>query len=119
MVALLPIISGVSTALRIPALVAFISQIAATLFGWFFIAKSRQLTLNLVILTMLVALTAALTLSIYTIAAGLSYVTPPYWSQAAGMFIPSNAIPCVSAISSARLIRWVWEWKFYAIVRSA
>ncbi|NTU36572.1 DUF5455 family protein, partial [Vibrio diabolicus] len=41
------------------------------------------------------------------------------WSQAAGMFIPNNAVPCVSAIYSARLLRWVWEWKFYAIVRAA
>ncbi|MCC3818117.1 DUF5455 family protein, partial [Vibrio parahaemolyticus] len=32
---------------------------------------------------------------------------------------PNNAIPCVSAIYSARLLRWVWEWKFYAIVRAA
>ncbi|MBE3732288.1 DUF5455 family protein [Vibrio parahaemolyticus] len=104
MIQLLPIVSTIGTALRLPALVAFISQIATTLFGWFFIAKARNVTL---------------TLAIYTLAMGLSYVAPPMWSQAAGMFIPNSAVPCVSAIYSARLLRWVWEWKFYAIVRAA
>jgi len=119
MIQLLPIVSGISAALRLPALVAFIAQIATTLFGWFFIAKARNVTINLVIITLLIGLTLALTLAIYTLATGLSYVTPPFWSQTAGMFIPNNAIPCVSAIYSARLLRWVWEWKFYAIVRAA
>ncbi|HCH6425976.1 TPA: DUF5455 family protein [Vibrio parahaemolyticus] len=105
MIQLLPIVSTIGTALRLPALVAFISQIATTLFGWFFIAKARNVTINLVILTLLIGLTVTLTLAIYTLAAG--------------MFIPNNAVPCVSAIYSARLLRWVWEWKFYAIVRAA
>ncbi|EGQ9308592.1 hypothetical protein F7U82_24530 [Vibrio parahaemolyticus] len=119
MIQLLPIVSTIGTALRLPALVAFLSQIATTLFGWFFIAKARNVTINLVILTLLIGLTVTLTLAIYTLAMGLSYVAPPMWSQAAGMFIPNNAVPCVSAIYSARLLRWVWEWKFYAIVRAA
>nr|EGQ9117807.1 hypothetical protein [Vibrio parahaemolyticus] len=119
MIQLLPIVSTIGTALRLPALVAFISQIATTLFGWFFIAKARNVTINLVILTLLIGLTVTLTLAIYTLATGLSYVAPPMWSQAAGMFTPNNAVPCVSAIYSARLLRWVWEWKFYAIVRAA
>lgn len=42
MIQLLPIVSTIGTALRLPALVAFISQIATTLFGWFFIAKARS-----------------------------------------------------------------------------
>ncbi|OHY89620.1 DUF5455 family protein [Vibrio rotiferianus] len=119
MIQLLPIIGTIGTALRLPALVGFIAQIATTLFGWFFIAKARNVTINLVIITLLIGLTVALTLAIYTMGAGLSYVVHPKWSQAAGMFIPSNAVPCISTIYSARLLRWVWEWKFYAIVRSA
>ncbi|HCE3433064.1 TPA: hypothetical protein NG611_003752 [Vibrio parahaemolyticus] len=54
MIQLLPIVSTIGTALRLPALVAFISQIATTLFGWFFIAKARNVTINLVILTLLI-----------------------------------------------------------------
>jgi biotin transporter BioY len=116
---LLPLLSTVGTALKLPALVGFIAQIATTLFGWFFIAKARNVTINLVILTLLVGITVVLTLAVYTLAAGLSYIAPPEWSAAAGMFIPNNAVPCISAIYTARLLRWVWEWKFYAIVRSA
>ncbi len=66
MIQLLPIVSTIGTALRLPALVAFISQIATTLFGWFFIAKARNVTINLVILTLLIGLTVTLTLAIYT-----------------------------------------------------
>lgn len=68
MIQLLPIVSTIGTALRLPALVAFISQIATTLFGWFFIAKARNVTINLVILTLLIGLTVTLTLAIYTLA---------------------------------------------------
>ncbi|MEK2066891.1 hypothetical protein WOB75_20285 [Vibrio parahaemolyticus] len=67
MIQLLPIVSTIGTALRLPALVAFISQIATTLFGWFFIAKARNVTINLVILTLLIGLTVTLTLAIYTL----------------------------------------------------
>ncbi len=71
MIQLLPIVSTIGTALRLPALVAFISQIATTLFGWFFIAKARNVTINLVILTLLIGVTVTLTLAIYTLATGL------------------------------------------------
>ncbi|EOG1784396.1 hypothetical protein ACXIUK_20185 [Vibrio parahaemolyticus] len=70
MIQLLPIVSTIGTALRLPALVAFISQIATTLFGWFFIAKARNVTINLVILTLLIGLTVTLTLAIYTLSTG-------------------------------------------------
>ncbi|MDK9775538.1 MULTISPECIES: DUF5455 family protein [unclassified Vibrio] len=113
--ALLPILTGIGNALRIPALAAFIAQIATTVFGWFFIAKARNVSIQLTIITMIIILTTALTLAIHAIAAGLSFVVPPYLSQAMSMFIPNNAIPCVSAVYSAKLLRWVWSWKFYAI----
>ncbi|MFH4764218.1 hypothetical protein [Vibrio alginolyticus] len=88
MIQLLPIVSGISAALRLPALVAFIAQIATTLFGWFFIAKARNVTINLVIITLLIGLTLALTLAIYTLATGLSYVTPPVLVTSGGHVHP-------------------------------
>lgn len=114
---LLPIISTIGNALRIPALAMFIGQLAATVLGWFAVRMTRGLAINLTVLTMVIAL-AAVTASLITlIITGLSYVSPPWLSQGFSYFVPSNAIPCLSAIFSARVIRWVWAWQFYAITK--
>ncbi|KOO14399.1 hypothetical protein AKJ18_13935 [Vibrio xuii] len=119
MLALLPILSTVSNALRIPALAMFLGNLAAQVLGWFAVRLSKGLALNLTVLTMVVGLALAVTISINTIFLGLSYVVPPWISDGFDFFIPSNAVPCLSAIFSARLIRWVWEWQFYAINKVA
>ncbi|WP_194586391.1 DUF5455 family protein, partial [Vibrio anguillarum] len=41
----------------------------------------------------------------------------PSLSVAWGMVVPANAIPCMSAVLSARVIRWVWAWQFYVITK--
>lgn len=114
---LLPIINGLGNALKIPAIAIFLGQLASTVLGWFAIRLSRGLALNLTVLVMIIGLAAAVALSLLTVIKGLSYVTPDYLSVGFSYFVPANAIPCLSAIFSARIIRWVWMWQFYAITK--
>ncbi|MGY3569731.1 DUF5455 family protein [Vibrio paucivorans] len=114
---LLPLASTIGNALKLPAIATFIGGLAAQIMGWFAVRMSKGLAWNLTVLTMVIGLTLTVAFSINVLIAGLSYVVPPYVSSGFSMFVPSNAVPCLSAIFSARVIRWVWEWQFWAINR--
>ncbi|MFB9136826.1 DUF5455 family protein [Vibrio sp. AK197] len=114
---LLPILSTVSGALRIPAIAMFLGNLAAQVLGWFVQRMSRRLAVNLTILTMVAGLTVTTSAALYGIVNGLSFVIPSYLSEGISLFVPDNAIPCVAAIGSARIIRWVWEWQFFTIMK--
>lgn len=114
---LLPIISTLGNALKIPSIAIFLGQIASNILGWFAVRMTRSLAINLTVITLIIGIAAGIALSIYTIAGGLSYIVPDSLSQGFSYFVPSNAIPCISAILSARLIRWLWAWQFYAITK--
>ncbi|NVJ58002.1 MAG: DUF5455 family protein [Vibrionaceae bacterium] len=116
---LLPIVSSVGAALRVPALAIFLGQLGANILGWFAARMTRGLAMNLTILTMIIGVAALSALAIKSLITGLSYVVPPYLSLGFSFFVPSNAIPCLSAIFAARVIRWVWVWQFYAINKVA
>ncbi len=112
---LLPLFSTIANVTRLPALVAFISSLAGNLVAWFTRYMSRGAAFNLVVVTLLVGLAVTTASSIYALATGLSYALPSELVRALSMVIPSNAVPCVSAIFSAKLIRWVWEWQVVAL----
>lgn len=115
---LLPVLNGIGNALKVPAIAAFLSSLATQVLGFFVNLKfARAVAINLTVITMVVGLTLASMTAVYIIGSGLSRVTPPYLSQAWGMFVPSNALPCISAIFSARVIRWLWSWQFYVITK--
>lgn len=114
---LLPMLSSITGALRIPAIVTFLSTLAANILAFFSERLVRSAAINATIVTLIIGLTIALTASLYAIMAGLSSIAPPYARDAWGMFVPSNAYPCLSAIWSAKLIRLTWQWKFYVITK--
>ncbi|MGY5584766.1 DUF5455 family protein [Vibrio cincinnatiensis] len=116
---LLPIVNGVSKALSIPALAAFLAGLAANILSFFTQRMARSIAINLTVITLIVGITLTAATAIYAIGAGLSYVAPPYVLQAWGMVVPSNAVPCISAIFAARVVRWVWSWQFYVITKMA
>lgn len=113
--AILPILATVSEALAIPALVTSIFALAATVFAWFATWFTKKIAINLTILTLILGLAFAAFLAIETMVLGLSYVAPEGLVKGFGMIVPSNLIPCASTVFSARVVRWVWEWKAYTI----
>lgn len=116
---LLPVLTTASKALKVPALAAFIAGLAANIMAWFSKRLARGLVINATILTLIFALTLALSATLYAMATALSYVVHPAINQSWSLFMPSNAIPCLSTILSAKLVRWVWMWQYFAIVKMA
>ena len=115
MIALLPIISTIGSAMRLPALAAFLGGLGAQIFGFFALRLTKQVALNLTIITLVIGLALAIALVIQSTAVGLSYLAPPELRQGFAFFIPNNAVPCLSAIFASRPVRWVWEWQFYVV----
>ncbi|MUK51439.1 DUF5455 family protein [Aliivibrio fischeri] len=112
---LLPVLGSIATALRIPAIVAFIAGLVAQLVAWFSVFIARGIALNLAIVVLVVALAVAISAGFWSMLEGISYVLPPEFSKAMGMITPSNAVPCLSTIAAAKIARWVWIWQVYAI----
>ena len=118
-IALLPILSSVGSALSVPAIAAFIGGIATKVFEFFFLKFTKQMAINLTIVTMIIGMATATSYAIYALLTGLHYLVPPFLSQAWGFFVPDIAVPCTSALLSARVMRWAWEWQVYAVTRIA
>lgn len=114
---LLPMISSISGALRIPAIAAFFAGLAANILSFFSVRFAKGIAINLTVVTLIVGLAATVAAAIYAIGSGISAVAPPFANQAWSYVVPSNAVPCLSAIFSARVIRWVWMWQFYVITK--
>jgi hypothetical protein len=119
MIALLPILGTIGNAMRLPALAAFLGGLSAKIFGFFFLRYTKQIAINLTIVTMIVGLATAVSYSIYALLTAIHFVAPSFISQAWGFFIPDIAVPCVSTILSARIMCWVWEWQVYIVTKVA
>lgn len=118
-IALLPILSSVGSALSLPALAAFLGGLATKVFEFFFLKFTKQVAINLTILTMVIGMTTVATYTIYGLLTAVHFLVPPFLSHAWGFFVPDIAVPCVGSIMSARVLRWGWTWQFYAITRIA
>ncbi|CCO48890.1 conserved membrane hypothetical protein [Vibrio nigripulchritudo SOn1] len=119
MIALLPILTTVGNFARLPALAAFLGGIASQLLTFFATRFTRTVAINLTIVTMIIGLAYVTSMGIYTALTGLSFIVPDWIDTAFGFFVPNNAVPCASVVLSARLMRWVWEWQAWVILRMA
>lgn len=117
MIGFLPILGEIGLATRLAAAAAFFGGLAANILGFFAKIVSRGLAINLTVLTLVIGLTLVVIAAVGGLAFGLSHVVPPYINVAASMVVPDNAIPCISTLYSARVIRWVWQWQYYAIIK--
>ena len=114
---LLPIITTVGNVLRAPAFAAFLAGLASQVLGWFTVLFTRRIAINLTIITLIVGVALGFIVAIKVLLAGLSFVVPNQLATGLSLFVPSNAVPCLSVILSAKVIRWVWVWQFYAITK--
>lgn len=119
MIALLPVLSSVGGALRLPALAAFLGSLATKVFEIFFLKFSKQMAINLTIVTMILGMATAVSLTIYTMLTAIHFIVPSFISEAWGFFVPDIAVPCASTIMSARVMRWAWIWQMYTITKMA
>lgn len=108
---LLPIISAASTALRLPALAAFLAGIFANIVAFFAKWFTKNTAMQLGIIAAVSSVTIAMVATIKSLIFGLTFVLPPMYIQAMSLIVPDSLPVCFSAIVSAKVVRWVWIWQ--------
>ena len=76
-----------------------------------FFAKwmTRKVAIAAAMIAAFVALTGVFYAAIYAVVAGITVLTPPYFSTALGLFLPGNTYACLSAICATYVARWVYD----------
>ena len=100
----LPVIAGVP----------FLASVIGGLFTSIFTFVAQFVTKRVAIVAAALVLIAGLASAFYAAAMALisaiSVTMPSIVVEAAGMFIPSNAVPVVSAVFAAKALRYAYDW---------
>src|SRR5688572_22456801 len=89
----------------------FVGSMFSGVAGWaakFFTKKAANI---IGALTVLAVATLAFFAALNGLLVGISLVVPAFMVQAAGHAIPDNALACVSAVASGKMLRHVYDWK--------
>lgn len=79
------------------------------------VAMSYKVVVRIAIFAVLVALFLAVLATIQTLCNSITPIIPAPVVTAYQWIIPSNFLPCVTAIISTQTAIWAWHWKKYAI----
>ncbi|SMY33883.1 hypothetical protein PMAL9190_01342 [Photobacterium malacitanum] len=113
---LLPVvIGGIAKFTKFPALVAVLFSIATSIFTFFLKFFTRRVAMNLVIVSMITGSAVLAYTAIESLLFTIKFFVPPEVSVGLAIIAPTNFTACASVIFSARLIRWVWEWKAWVV----
>lgn len=82
---------------------------------WFAQYVSKRVAIIAAVVTAIATLTTAFFVAVVSILSALLMAVPPEVSIAVGLFVPSNAYACTSAVLTAHTIRWVYEWNVKVI----
>jgi len=102
----LPVVGGI---------MAFLVSAFQVLMMYRLVVILYRVTVRLAIFAIIVTVFLAVLTSIYSLMDGLSTASPTYIGWAYSWLVPSNFVPCVSAIATVQLAAWAWHWKVYAI----
>ncbi len=97
------------------AIVSLASSVAALFSFWL----AKRLALILVIISAFAVLTTSLFFLLSSLITALSVSAPDWLTLAVMWVVPSNLPACISAIVSAHLARWVYEWNIKIISMKA
>lgn len=100
----LPLLAG------LPWLAGIIGAFFSGLVSFFLKRVGKQWALAFAAIALLVGLAAAFFTAITATINGLSYVTPDAVVTGAGLFMPSNTVPCMTSIVTAHALRYAYAW---------
>jgi hypothetical protein len=70
---------------------------------------TRRLAVAAAIIAAFLALTAAFYVSVLGILQTITIVTPPEFSNAVTLFLPSNTAVCIAAVLATYVARWLYD----------
>lgn len=100
-----------------PLLAAFFGSIFGKILDFFMKYFTRKVAMLPAVVIAITALTAALFAAFSGLLAGIEAAAPPQL-VAASIIFPPNMTACLSAVSSARLLKWVYDWNNNFIQRT-
>lgn len=96
--------------LGLPWLAGVLGGLFASVFSYFAQYLTKRIALVVTVIAVLVTLTASMFTALQAIITGLSYAVPASISEGMALLIPDNALPCLTAVISAHVIRYVYDW---------
>jgi hypothetical protein len=91
-----------------PWIAAFLSNLVVTVAGYFSTYIGKRFAVYAAMATVLGTLTAALIAALNVLVASLAVAVPTQVCNAMGWLMPSNTVPCISAMFAARLLIWAY-----------
>lgn len=101
--------------LGLPWLASFLAGIFGSVLGFVVKYATKRFAIVAAGLVVIAGLTAGMFAAIYAIATGLSYAMPAEIVYAARLFLPSNTQACITAIASAEVLKWVYDWNIVGV----
>lgn len=89
---------------------SFFSGLFSGLVTWAAQWFTRRFARVAVGISLIVAGTAALMVTLKGLVVGISLVVPDIAAQAASHVIPENALLCFSSIVTAKITKWTYDW---------
>lgn len=105
----IPVIAG------LPWLAGLIGGLFSSLFSFFTTYFTKRLAIVAAAVLVVVGLTAGLFAALDALLAGLVFTLPAEFTGMVGHFLPSNAVACVSIVTSAKLLRFAYDWNVRVI----
>lgn len=100
----LPVIAG------LPWLAGVIGGLFASVLGFFTKYLTKRLAIVAAAVTAIVGLTTAFFAAISTLLGGLTAAIPADVVMLLGHIMPANVTACISALLSAQVLRYAYEW---------
>lgn len=94
----------------IPWLAGVIAGLFTAIVSFFLKYFSKRLSVVLVGIAFIATLTTTFLAAISSLLSGLAYAMPSEVSTIINWVVPNNLSLCVSAIVTAHVLRWVYEW---------
>ena len=110
---LLPLITATGGFLA--SLGAWISGIIYVFVGFLVARVGWRLGVELAVIALVTGLTVTVIGTIKAAIFAISFTLPPEFVHGYNLLVPSNFVPCLSAIFSAKVVRWAWEWSVHMI----
>lgn len=88
----------------------FFVSLVGSVVGYFGQSLAKKTLFATAAIAAFLALTTAFVLVVKALLVGIVYVLPPWAASVAGLMLPSNFSVCISALISARVARWIYEY---------
>lgn len=94
----------------IPWLASFVGGLFTVSVTWLAQFLTRRVAFVVAAIAVIVSITTAFYAAIDALLSSFTVVLPPFVTDAAALVLPDNVPFLMSAIISAHLLRWVYEW---------